>query len=126
IAGIEGVVAQKFKYIAVNLVGSRFSDDVDHASNGISVDGAHIACDEIEFLERVGIRERYVGIDVRVVGIDAIQEVIDSVRATAVDLGVLLAGKNAALTVGSAIAGGHVDRSRRKKDQLLYVAAVQW
>src|SRR5690348_14704206 len=74
LVGVQGVVAEKFKHIAVEGIGSRFQRGVDDSPIEVSVLGGSILGDEIEFLNGIGRRRQAEAILRRLIVVDAIEQ----------------------------------------------------
>ena len=80
IGRIEIVIAQELERVAVHLVGSRTRDRVDGRARVHAVLRAERARLDLEFLERVGERQRQVGVVVRIVVRRAVEQICHARR----------------------------------------------
>ena len=64
IRGIEVAVTDKFKQVAVILVGSALGDDIDYAARVLAVLGVVVVGFDAELLHRIGHGERHVDVGV--------------------------------------------------------------
>ena len=123
IGRIEIVIAQELERVAVHLVGSRTRDRVDGRARVHAVLRAERARLDLEFLQRVGERQRQVGVVVRIVVRRAVKQICHARRLSPGDRDQLPALH--AATRRDARRAVRLHGRSRERDQIYGIPAVE-
>src|SRR5260221_4660093 len=121
---VEDRVADKFKYITVEIIGPRFSNYVNHATGIFPILRAVVGGLHAEFLKRIGEGKWLVDIGVLVYVVAAIKLITDSILSRTIDGIRYGAGERLGGSLVSA-AVRRVDSTGYKQRKCRCVASVQ-
>ena len=107
------------------LICSGAGDDIDNAAAGVTVFRRKVVGLQVEFLNRIGIRERYIHVEISIVVADAVKLIVHLSHAGAVHARGLLIGVDAPVPTDAAAVAAQIDRARAEKNQPLRQPAVK-